>query len=42
MSTFWWAFIIIFYAVAMVAIGIYTKKNAEKDYASFGLARGKF
>lgn len=42
MSTFWWAFIIVFYATVMVAIGIYTKKNAEKDYASFGLARGKF
>lgn len=42
MSTFWWAFIIVAYAALMIGIGIYTKKNAEKDYASFGLARGKF
>ena len=42
MSTTWWAVIIIAYALLMIAIGIFTKRNAEKDYASFGVARGKF
>lgn len=42
MSTMWWAIIIIAYALLMIAIGIFTKGTAEKNYASFGVARGKF